>query len=584
MAVKLGPLTKIVNDFTSAVTQIFGGKTSGNSKGLAVRNDNFDKALFDPKLGGAGVTNFSDLADKWIGNAGTNKGKVRYGFAILNVEKVLQRSIPENNIYYLDIPPQAINQKEIFASNIQATRKGIIVESEGVVFKDIIIQGTTGIYPGIRGSSNSPQANFGDFTAPPKAPQGVDPKNGRSTGGSSTVSGYEEFVRLRQFFLKYAKEKVESNGNRFFVFINEKDGQSLIVEPLEFEMIRSSKSPMVYNYKIVLKAIGSLDALLFDQLKPGPADILTKISNVAANSAAAIRQARAVIGASNQLLQRTSQVIDQTFIGPLRQLQFALEDLSEGVSTTLSLPAILYRNASQSVLDIRETFGGGSVGSSSVSERSSSSSVSSTNSVASASTVTSSGNGEQAVALASGEFVSAREVSLQIQSDNKVAVPRSFVSNVSAQAKSAQENISDTLNLGSTEYDQIVRRTSTAQPNPLKVASDEELLLLGALQTIQSAVNSVLATNGMFQSDAQTSFDEAAAPFEGNLTLTAPRAVREITLEQGEILERIAQREYGDASRWVDIVVLNNLKPPYISTTRQDGIKIPGDKLLIGVD
>jgi nucleoid-associated protein YgaU len=88
----------------------------------------------------------------------------------------------------------------------------------------------------------------------------------------------------------------------------------------------------------------------------------------------------------------------------------------------------------------------------------------------------------------------------------------------------------------------------------------------------------------MFQSDAQTAFDEAAAPFAGSLPLIAPTAVREVVVERGEILERIAQREYGDAARWVDIVVLNNLKPPYIDTVRRDGVKIPGDKLLIGVD
>ena len=48
---------------------------------------------------------------------------------------------------------KSIQQKEIFANNITATRKGVIVESEGVVFKDIIIKGTTGVFPHQRGSA-----------------------------------------------------------------------------------------------------------------------------------------------------------------------------------------------------------------------------------------------------------------------------------------------------------------------------------------------------------------------------------------------------------------------------------------------
>jgi hypothetical protein len=588
MALSLGPFQKIVDDFSSSVKQIFGlGSTKGNAKGELAKNDGKDVALFSPKLGGAQEYQKSN----WIGNAGSNKNKVRYGFAILNAAKIVGKSLPKGNVYYLDIPPQAISQKEIFATNISATRKGVIVESEGVVFKDIVIQGTTGIMPGPRGSSNSPQANFSDFTAAPKGPAGVKIEDGKSTSQStSTLSGYEEFIRLRQFFLRYAKEKVDSDGDRFLIFVNEKDSQTLIVEPLEFVMERNSKSPMTYNYRIVLKAIGTLDAALTGSSgsKASPADFLTKAANVAANSSAAIKQARATLAAGTQTLSRFSQALDQTFLDPLRQVQFAMEDIADGTATVLSLPAILIRNAKASVLDIRDsadsignsvnnfslgssTGSGGQSGSSSTSTSSSSLSAQNATSGSSA-------------ALTSGQFNESREVLNKIQTDNRVPLPRSFVTNVAAQARHLAEDLADSLNLGDTNYDMIVRRVSTQTPNPLKVASDDELLLLGSLLSVQVSLQAVLATNGMFQSDAQSAFDDAAAPFDGNITLVAPTAVREIMIEEGEILERIAQREYGDAARWVDIVVLNNLKPPYIDTVRQDGVKIPGDKLLIGAE
>jgi hypothetical protein len=586
MALSLGPFQKIVDDFSSSVKQIFGlGSTKANAKGELAKNDGKDVALFDSKLGGAQGYQKSN----WIGNAGSNKNKVRYGFAILNAAKIVGKSLPKGNVYYLDIPPQAISQKEIFATNISATRKGVIVESEGVVFKDIVIQGTTGIMPGPRGGSNSPQANFSDFTAAPKGPAGVKIEDGRSLSQStSTLSGYEEFIRLRQFFLRYAKEKVDSDGDRFLIFVNEKDSQTLIVEPLEFVMERNSKSPMTYNYRIVLKAIGTLDAALTGSSgsKASPADFLTKAANVAANSSAAIKQARATLAAGTQTLSRFSQALDQVFLDPLRQVQFAMEDIADGTATVLSLPAILIRNAKASVLDIRDSadsiassVNNFSLGSSTGSGGQSGSSATSSSSL-SAQNATSGSN----AALTSGQFNESREVLNKIQTDNRVPLPRSFVTNVVVQAKHLADDLADSLNLGDANYDTIVRRVSTQTPNPLKVASDDELLLLGSLLQVQVALQAVLATNGMFQSDAQNAFDEAAAPFNGNITLQAPTAVREIMIEQGEILERIAQREYGDAARWVDIVVLNNLKPPYIDTVRQDGVKIPGDKLLIGAE
>lgn len=52
----------------------------------------------------------------------------------------------------------------------------------------------------------------------------------------------------------------------------------------------------------------------------------------------------------------------------------------------------------------------------------------------------------------------------------------------------------------------------------------------------------------------------------------------------GDTLQRIAARELGDASRWVDLVHLNGLIPPYfvdISEPQTDGVIRYGDQLLV---
>lgn len=587
MALGIGNLGNIVEDFTNSISQILGGApTSGVNEAI---KGGPEGQLFNSKVGGSVKLE----KDKWIGNAGSQKRKVRYGFATFTLDQIQNGGGEINGgdalgTYYLDIPPRSINQKEIFANNIQATRKGVIVESEGVVFRDIVIRGTTGIFPGPRGSANNPLPNA-DFTAPPQTPKGVDPQTGRSTASNvKNISGYEEFLRLRQFFLLYAQRKVESDGNLFLIFINEKDNQNLIVEPIDFTMSRDAKSPMTYDYEIKLKGIGDLN-ILFQSAdasntgQSGFLGFLEDVGNVSANIQASISTGRAVLNQSVRLLSRISESVDQTINGPLRQLQFATQDLSDGLTTVLSLPEVLSRNATNAALNIRENLDEiGSTVNSALGNRGGLSAATG----AGISRVESSSERVNAAAT----FSQQRDIIDRIQNDSRVAVQRSFMQNVKNDMQDISNNLADFVGLGDPTYDAIKGRISTITPDPLKVVSDEEFILLGQLQKITSSLDTGLATNLMFQSDAEESFKNASAQFNNDdipanqrVNIKAPTSVREITILRGDTLERIAQREYNDALRWIDIVVLNNLKPPYLSEEGGDGVRKPGERLLIGV-
>ena len=556
MAFGIGNLNQIVADFSETLSQIFGGGQGGQRapKGGVVR----------PEVGG--IARFDSA--RWTGNAKV-PNQVRYGFAtltgsIINSSAVISPTTGPTS-YYLDIPPQSITQKEVFATNIQATRKGIIVESEGVVFKDIVIQGTTGVFPGHRGGFNGPQANFTDITAPPSAPAGVDAKTGRSKDSSEkVVSGYEEFLGLRQFFLNYAADKVKTNGDLFLVFLNEKDNQSLIVEPLEFTMERSSKSPMTYNYKIVLKSIGNLTSAFRIKENANPLNVLDKIGNVAANVSAAVGQGRAAINATAGLFRKTFQAIDQTINGPLLQVQMACEDLANGFNDTLALPATFVRNFNQSTLLLRDL-------------------VKALESKLEGATTKS-----EKIAL-TAQLNAANLALANAENANAVPIPRSFITAAKATLTAQSDNFADSLNLGDPLYDQIKGRVVTSNPSPLKVASDDELILLGNLSNMAAQMNSVLASNNMFESDAETAFENARKAFEDPtvpqseqlVTINKPDLVKEALIENNDTLERMASRMLGNANRWPEIVVLNRLKPPYIDPAGGDGVRKPGTRLLI---
>lgn len=567
MAFGIGNLGQIVSDFTESLNQIFGlGSGSSASKMNSLN-------LANPKY--QGISNFAP--EKWVGN--TQGPKVRYGFVMMRSAAVRSNTNPSNPVnflspdsvtYYLDIPPQSITQKENFATNIQATRKGIIVESEGVVFKDIIIQGTTGVFPGPRGNFNGPRANL-NLIEPPHPPEGVSAKTGLSTASNvKVVSGYEEFLALRQYFLKYASNKTQLNGDIFLIFINEKDNQAIIVEPLEFTMERNSKSPLTYNYRIVMKGIGTLSSIFLPPEGGGPKStleqILEGIGNVSGNIQAGIGQARAAINATSGLFQKTFQAIDQTVNGPLRQVQFALEDLSNGISDTLSLPTILSRNFTSAIAGIRENASnvGAALGFNN-----------STDSKASAAQQTLESN-----------------VLAHVADDSRVQIPRSFVDDTKGKLQNHSNDLADAFNLGDPLYDQIKGRTPTNNPGPLKQVSDSEFLLLGNIQGLSETLNQVLTTNSAFQSDAEKNFDQANQVFSDStivnqspdINLTKPSRVKQVKIKRNDTLERIALRELNSALRWPEIVVLNNLKPPYIDVDGGDGVRKPGESILIGVE
>lgn len=581
---QLGPFGKIVEDFSKSLNDIFGRANPGGSGKVAL----VDSAKYLP---GFDVT-------KWTGNNNrTGDQRLRYGFRKISLTQlngaVTGGSLAGAPTYYLDIPPQAISQKENFATNIQATRRGVIVESEGIVFKDIVIQGTTGVFPGKRDSFGGSQANFPNITQPPSRKGGVSDQG--KSGSSTVVSGYEEFLSLRAFFVQYSEEKVAARGDLFLVFINEKDQQALLVEPLEFVMERNSKAPMQYQYRIVLKCIGVLDSALESKVKsaPTPDSLLNQIAAVSANTSAAIQQFRAAVGSTNQLIQSISQEIDKTFINPLRLVGAALKDVAEGRKSTLTSSAALRRNLNDSLLSIEEARYDKTIDNliqdaevvSSV-QQSTSAGFSASSGVVNQGVISQRGvtdnfTSNQLLSNAQTENFIRSSVTALEQSAQE-PVPKAFVQNLRDQAKKLSDDIADAINLGNEDYDSIQNRTPTIIANPLKSATSEEYLLLGSTQKLIAALDQVLATNTLFEQDIQDDFEDRQVLLKNIVDFQAPATVREITIQQGDTLEKIALRSYGTVLRWPDLAVLNNLKYPYIADSRADGVKIPGDKLLIG--
>jgi len=55
------------------------------------------------------------------------------------------------------------------------------------------------------------------------------------------------------------------------------------------------------------------------------------------------------------------------------------------------------------------------------------------------------------------------------------------------------------------------------------------------------------------------------------------------TIYQNDTLQRLALRELGHAGYWHDIAALNNLKPPYLADTGDDGVLAYGQTILLPI-
>jgi hypothetical protein len=86
--------------------------------------------------------------------------------------------------------------------------------------------------------------------------------------------------------------------------------------------------------------------------------------------------------------------------------------------------------------------------------------------------------------------------------------------------------------------------------------------------------------------DYKRTYNKAGNQFNGGSPLNLnnvhiPTSATEQTIMGNETIRGISKRFLGDESYWKMIAIINNLKSPYISSTRRDGVLAYGDKILI---
>lgn len=476
-----------------------------------------------------------------------------YGFKVVRVTDTDQM-IPASGWqdFILQINPQELTQDEIFAIEVTPTFSGVLVEHQGVTLKDIMISGTTGLSPMRRAGGALPQSGAPAFGA------------GRS--------GYYEFQELRSYFRTYVEQKrsdPESDlGQLRMVWQNFRDHEDLFVEPQKFTMKRTAAKPHLYDYVITLKAIGIADVT-------SEGDWLSAIDDFVEDAQDALDAASKVLEGGIGFLERVERDVRNTILDPIRsvgnftriwnqsgqRLEVAkkryqvLEDVLQIQKFVVNRKAIadLYEKTVEVQDNANDYL-----------NRDTEAYNSSKDRIATLRTGLIMTNNEYSVLNGLRKVMRGLDKTTQ---SNKLFQPKATELELSvedyyneAKAVEQKQASSETLKAKETEYNAAV------------VQGD----IVGAAAIQEEIVE--------LQNDATNKLSAA----NQKISMIKANSSREVSIEIGDNIQIVAARYLKNPDRFKEIVILNNLSPPYIDPTaiEDDPIKLPGvlrpgDKILI---
>lgn len=500
-----------------------------------------------------------------------------YTFAVVDITGKSLIGFGQFTSFALPLAPNAITQDESPAISIQPTQGGTTVTHAGNRYKTLSIKGTTGIAP-FRGEG------------------GVNKITGAAIFQPDDLkhkSGYEVFLRLRNWFrayYEYKKEHPEDSNSLRLVFKNYKDGEFLIVELLSFHMERSAARSFLYDYSLEFKVLSHLS---FSKPELGAfQDTLNTIDGGIQAATQAIDTGRGIFLRSSAILRNIEGTYDAVVMEPLRKAALATKALL-GVGTTAGDAS---KRVAQSTLSAGDTF----KIMSGIQEIKSSQQTNTGGRQAIIDAVVLPRNmletaerlkgkyiatlGAAQLALDSGVFPQETLVEMEKEKEAALQLPRQFYEETISELNRVRQNLEDQLNLGDADYDALFDRTSTLAGETDKVPTLEEYEVLYGFTEAIAGLNLLLSTEDLFKSTYDARIKDLVSRFENGIELFSTNAVREILLPAGVSLERLAQKELGDSSRWGEIAEVNGLVSPYIVQDFSDttpNVLHPGEKILI---
>lgn len=173
-----------------------------------------------------------------------------------------------------------------------------------------------------------------------------------------------------------------------------------------------------------------------------------------------------------------------------------------------------------------------------------------------------------------------RNGSALVLSEN--GITRKKVEDTRKNAERIEANFNEAIGRNMTDYNRISGRTRTVVVVVGRQSTYTELQLLNAIGMIKKALLLIESQQEkVFSKDIFATNAEVASQYNNKIDLISPTSVKEVPILGNDDLQTIAFRYFGDPDKYKDLILLNNLKPPYISDTPSQGVLTPGMKILI---
>jgi hypothetical protein len=469
----------------------------------------------------------------------------------------------------LPITPRELQINSQFASQLTIGSRGILEEHNGINIKQISFTASTGTllkrpsFSAEQKSQSNMSAIFGGTLQATStfasALAAVFPKSQSkipvTSNDDATLSGYYQYHIIRAFLERYAQLKKISGGEGYRLgFVMGKDQVMYFITPQQFNTRRSESAPMEYIYSFSGLAWGtwvykSDTPELQSSLVGNTTSDMQKLLD-------AIRNSRRVFETFKDIITAAKTDVQTNILGPINNVILSIKEAASIPQTIADVPKELQADFQSLIvaqldilfplipLEFKATL-----------------QASAAESVGSGTTTAQVQTKKQHldnITLTDSIPISSLSLSAEYQEAVATAIYNaSLTSNSDIQDLiSHSQELSDTLEAQaiSQGYDspiwEILYATADAISAMYSLLSDN----FYGTNTVGQQAAGANPLLDFYQGYAQS----------GGLTFNKSASKFAIPFPFNTSLEWLARRYLGDATRWLEIVAVNNLQPPYI--------------------
>lgn len=510
-------------------------------------------------------------------------------------------------IFTLPVNPESMAVTMPFAINVSATLGGVVEQHGGAPFRHIQFSGTFGVVSdkpssaGLQGGvlSGLLTGPGGIFGGTVQAAQGVlssaaslglgekykanlfDVASSPASVATSDVinwedTGYYQFRALQHFLESYAEAKKYSDGKglRLALFIW-KEEAAYLVTPMSFDVQRTAQSPYEYRYSLRLQAWRRILPAL---VTTSPAGIDRGATTAASSFSFAkvgkfVSDATRTAKAVQNTLRAVRKDVDKVF-DLMKQTALFCGSLSGIVKTAWNLPAGIAKDFESAVNEswdiVKASFDG-------LDPRTKKTIDDITKEVGAGNSGNTPTKRQPSPTLQKA-LVGDDDVFRDLIQPDSLNLPATVRADLDAHVAQTMTltsddfrviadtifdltaDYADVVGLNDPTYDKVTGRI----PKPkLRDATLDDYRAMHALAIAGTATLS-LVVNAPSRTPLTTVEYVAGLANANGIAMRVPLSKFAAPFPYGSSMERLAQQYLGDATRWMEIVELNELRAPYV--------------------